>query len=629
MRRRRKINKRALLITLLLVEVKAQRGIRLFDFLSIQAISSVLLSLLLLGTIYGFGLFVSARFSKRPWFAAFPIGAILFVTIIFVVSVITGFSWLSVLVSWSLCGLITLRIKTRVKIPRLFIIFFILFSILLIGAYYSFFHYGEGGNIYGIPVDFAFHNGVVTSIAGGGNFPPQYPIFSSEPLRYYYFTDLFIAVFVSLGLDPIYSTYLVLSIGAAALFSLVFVVGKKLGGIEAGGMALILLLFSSSLFYIPYWNEINSENFKINPADYFDRGFAFDNLFIETFILQRNFVFPIALLLVLVLFILERAFVKNYFYPILGSAVGLSFGWHPFVAVTALLLLLSTWIIFTKKTVRSFLFLVIPIVAFSVPFLFFFFSKATTTPAVTFDLDIGFLSVDKSPLGIILFWLQNTGFLLVPAIIYLFWKGSGSERLIFASALPAFILINLFSLFHFKWDGIKFIIPLFYLSVIFTAVFYARLIKLRKEFWFAIVPVLFLTSLGGTIFLYSYFSQAQIPFFDEYDLRGCEFISNEVPVNATLLTNNAYTCAYGLVGRKVFLGEKFWIETHGFNYSQAKEERDAMLGGNCSLIKKHAITHLYTGGIEGDIFAINQSFLITNAKLLYQEKHVKLYELHC
>ena len=506
---------------------------------------------------------------------------------------------------------------------------FLLFSSVSCLAYFSFFHYGEGGNVYGIPVDFAFHNSIVTSIASGGNFPPQYPVFSSESLRYYYFTDLFIAAFVSLGLDSIYATYLVLSVGAAAVFLLVFAIGKKLAGTKAGIFAIFLLLLSGSLFYIPYWGEINAENFKINPANYFDRGFVFDNLFVETFILQRNFIFALAVLLVLVLLVLEGNFVNDYFYVIFGSLVGLSFGWHPFVAVTSVLLLWLVWFTFDKRSLRSFLFLVVPLAAFSLPFLLFFFSKTTATPAVNFNFDLGFLAVDKSLLGIIIFWMQNIGFLFIPAVIYLFWQGSFSEKIVFASALPAFVLINLFSLFHFQWDGIKFAVPLLFLSVIFAASFYAELVSKQKLLWFMVVPVLLLTTFGGLIVQYSYFSQAQIPFFDETDLRGCEFISKEVPVNATLLTNNAYTCAYGLVGRRVFLGEKFWIETHGFNYSRAEEERDAMLSGNCTLIEKYGITYLYTGGIEGDIFAINQSFLATNAKLLYQEKHVKLYELHC
>ncbi|NYZ75118.1 hypothetical protein H0O03_02545 [Candidatus Micrarchaeota archaeon] len=602
----------------------------MFEFADISILSSVLLSVLLLGIIYLFGLFASARFSKTPWLVALPVGAIIFTALLFVISVVVGFSWISILLAVLIFAVVSFGLKRPVEVPIFFVVGFVLFSVLSCLAYFSFFHYGEGGNVYGIPVDFAFHNSIVTSIANGGNFPPQYPVFSSEPLRYYYFTDLFIASLVSLGLDALYATYLVLSIGAATVFLLVFAIGKKLGGTEAAIFTIFLLILSGSLFYFSYWNEVSAENFKINPANYFDRGFAFDNLFVETFILQRNFVFSVSLLLVLFLLVLEEAFVKKYFYSFFGVLVGLSFGWHPFVAITSVLILLSTWLVFARKTTKSFLFLAVPLAAFSLPFVIFFFAKtAATTPAVVFNLAFGFLSVDKSLFGIIVFWLQNVGFLLIPALAYLFWRGSDSERMVFASALPAFVLINVFSLFNFRWDGIKFIMPLLLLSVIFAAAFYAKLVKLRNMLWFAVIPVLLLTTLGGVVVVYSYFSQAQIPFFDEYDLRGCEFISNEVPANATLLTNNAYTCAYGLAGRKVFLGEKFWIETHGFNYSQALAERDAMLRGNCSLIRKYGITYLYTGGIEGDVFAINQSFLNTNARLLYQEKHVKLYELYC
>ncbi len=593
-------------------------------FLFIAALFS---SLVLIILIYFFGFFVSSKFSKNPHLAAFPIGVIIFTALLFVISLLTGFSNLSVLINAVIIFAILIWLRSEVKIPRLFFVVFISFFILFILIYLIFFHYGANGNIYGIPIDFSFHNAIVTSIANGGNFPPQYPIFSQEPLRYYYFTDLFIAVFTSLGLDFIVATYLALGIGAASVLSLVFFTAKKIGGQRAAAVAIFLIIFAGSLFFIPYWSEVSSENFKIVPANYFSKGFVFDNAFVETLVLQRNFIFALALFLLLALVIIEKPKNEKYFYLLMGPLISLSFGWHPFVSVTAAVLLFLSGVIFSKLKDKYFWTSIILLIVFALPFLLFFADKASS--AVSPSLIFGFLSADKSIFGVTMFWLQNIGLILIPAIIYLVWKGSFSEKIVFASLIPAFLLVNFFKFFVFEWDSMKFIFPLFYILVIFAAAFFVKLIDFKKWFLVLVIPALLLVSFGGAIVAYSFFSQSEIPFFDEYDLRGCAFIDKNIPANATLLTNNEYTCAYGLVGRKVFLGEKFWIETHGFNFTKAEQERDAMLGGDCDLIKKYGITYLYTGGIEGDIFAINQSFLQSNAKLLYQEKHVKLYELHC
>lgn len=551
-------------------------------------------------------------------------GVISFVSVLFLISYLIGFSWISTIISSLFLFVVSVVLKRPIQFNAHKLIVFFGLLLIVAAVFFVFFHF-VGKNIYGIPIDFAFHNSIVASISNGGNFPPAYPMFSKAPLTYYYFTDLFVAAFVSLGLNTILATYLALSVGALSVFSLIFYISSRLGGKKAGLLALFLFVFAGSLFFIPFFDTILSESFQIVPASYFSSGFVFDNLFIESLLIQRNFIFPIALFLSLLLVFIDGSKNKKYFYLTFGPLIGLSFGWHPFVAITASILFVLSGLLFRTFKNKYFWASLLLLSAFASPFLLFFAGKAAVSPSFSF----GFLAVDKSLFGVLVFWLQNIGALFLPALVYLIWKGSFTERIIFISVLPAFLVVNFFNFFVFRWDSIKFIYPLMYVLILFSAVFFIKVFEFKRYLALLVIPILFFATFGGGIVVYSFFSQSQIPFFEESDLKGCEFIEANVPVSATLLTNNEYTCAYGLLGRKVFLGEKFWIETHGFNYTLARAERNAMLGGNCSLIKKYGLTYLYTGGVNGDVFSINRTFLESTASLLYKEREVELWKLNC
>jgi hypothetical protein len=79
-------------------------------------------------------------------------------------------------------------------------------------------------------------------------------------------------------------------------------------------------------------------------------------------------------------------------------------------------------------------------------------------------------------------------------------------------------------------------------------------------------------------------------------------------------------------GRKVFVGPDFWLQSHGYNYSEELAESEQMFQHNCTLLKKNGINYLYTGGILG---RSNQLVGWSKDERIYSNGSLEIYKPNC
>ncbi len=113
--------------------------------------------------------------------------------------------------------------------------------------------------------DFAAHLPLIRSFSLGRNFPPQYPQFANEPIRYHFLFYWLAAILEQLGLNLVWSLNLLSALGLALLMIMIFAMTRLMAksclqvsspaSRAAGFLAVVLFLFNGSLTYFDYWQQ--------------------------------------------------------------------------------------------------------------------------------------------------------------------------------------------------------------------------------------------------------------------------------------------------------------------------------------------------------------------------------------
>lgn len=164
--------------------------------------------------------------------------------------------------------------------------------------------------------DFGPTSAISQSFALGQNFPTEYPHFAGEPIRYHFLYYFGVGNATYLGLDPATANNL-LSIGSVvALLVVVAAVGERLFGARlVGWIAVGLFFLHGSLSFIPYLGSFPSLGDAIaalpNLDHFLSSGFPYRGeewgiWSQDAYLNQRHLPSAIGILLVIVLFVLDR-----------------------------------------------------------------------------------------------------------------------------------------------------------------------------------------------------------------------------------------------------------------------------------------------------------------------------------
>ena len=192
--------------------------------------------------------------------------------------------------------------------------------LLLLGSWLMFSTFGAGngqlmiGNL--VHSDFGSTTALTQSFAAGNNFPTVYPHFAGEPIRYHFLFYFQAGNLGFLGLDPGLSLNVLSILSLGALLGLIVTLGRLLFRLPIiGWLGATLFFFHGSLVWMPYVSSFSTVERAVSeilarrsflPTGFPFRGEDWGIWSMTVFANQRHFASGIALLLLVVIFLIQR-----------------------------------------------------------------------------------------------------------------------------------------------------------------------------------------------------------------------------------------------------------------------------------------------------------------------------------
>lgn len=517
--------------------------------------------------------------------------------------------------------------------------------------------------------DFGAHIPLIKSFSTGFNFPPQYPLFPGEPIRYHFLFDFQIAILEKLGLPLSFAINVPSILSFSALLLLIYSVtvllfNKKL----VGFLAVILTLFNSSFAFlslpqkIPYtgnflsWFSQIIHNRQFLAFGPYDQGIVtgFWNLNIYTN--QRHFAFALALFFLIIYLFLTKAVTDKKILFLIGTVIGFLPIVHSGVFLIAILSLpLFFLLIRLENPKTSFLsylsnlgYLIIPLVLFSLPQLLYM--QGTPSPLTEAGIKFrpGYLTfVNFNWLSFLKFWVLNLGLTLFLAPLG-FLLAPKRSRFLFLFALLPFLVGNLFSFSPDMATNHKFFNFSVIILNIYTAYFVSSLLSLRgprfnrgtKQSSSLIrlprpslrsglamtvgIVLLFFLTLSGFL---DFFPTINDTYFGLPDQRQKEDIAwIEQNTNSRAIFANSYWLYHpaSLAGRRIVLGWPYFSWSAGYDTNfRDKMQRELYAANNmtrtCQLIRNLRVDYVtISTQIKDESTSFNLQFWQKNFPLVYK-----------
>lgn len=437
--------------------------------------------------------------------------------------------------------------------------------------------------------DFASHIPLIRSFSLGFNFPPEYPLFPGEAIKYHFGFYLGVGMLEKIGIPIDLALNIPSAIGFILVTFIIYLFAKMIFKSKAVGvLASIFFVFNSSLSYIYYfkYNSISLESIKNIPlidnfqsfAPYGDGIVsAFWNLNIYSN--QRHLPISFALsLLILYLFLIPVFKDKKVNYKIsviLGVILGLSFFLHLAVLLMTSIAILCLGITF-RKIKKSALIILVIAALISIPQYLY----VNSSDGYSIVLSPGYLIAnDLTIFNFIEFWIYNLGisiFLIPLGFIF----ANSNQRKIFLSIIPIFIVGNLFQFSPEIAANHKFFNYFMLFANMFSA--YALIIIWRKKDYLkpTVVICAFFMIFGGIIDFFPLYNDHKVSIADYESKSESEWIiNNSAPDSVFLSTIYLYDPA-SLAGRKIFLGWPYFAWSQGYNTEKRGEILKEILGAD-------------------------------------------------
>lgn len=444
------------------------------------------------------------------------------------------------------------------------------------------------------------------------------PLLSGEPFRYHYAADLVSGFLLRAGLPLTGAVILPSIIFSILLIFMLYVfyrtiLGKPLSAVISfclflltGGMGIFIVLFRTVVFS----QGFATDDPVIQLTKLHDAGIWWENIVLAEFLPQRAFLmaFPLALLVLVLL------------YQVLGSlrnlnrntavVIGLITGMMPLVHFqTFFVLILFTAFTFAysyirnRRDIRYWVLLFFVTALISVPILTLHFGGLSTS-YVRFHL--GWLA-PANPQGFILFWLGNTGPVLILALIG--WRDSPKYLKLFTvPALILFVMANTIIFQESIWDNRKFLIYWFLLVCPLAASGIRRFLSANSTFWVTAGILLFFVSiLSGLVDILNLtrFESQKRFFFTSETMETARKIRSVTDENAVFLTAPVTDLGF-VLGRQTVMGFDLWLRNFGHG-GLAERQKDISRiysdpENSGSLLRKYRIDYIVIGSSEQHLY---------------------------
>lgn len=483
--------------------------------------------------------------------------------------------------------------------------------------------------------DFAAHLPLMRSFSLGDNFPPEYPQYANEPIRYHFLFYFLVGWLEKLGLNLVLALNLLSALGLAVLLMLIFKLAMKFYGAEekgailAGSLAVILFLFNSSLSFVDYFQEkgwtmqsvvqmVQVEEFVNFGPWNGDEISAFWNW--NIFTNQRHLAFSFALALLVAWPILttasqpSSAIQKSQTKPA-PTKIKMSKIWIVVVAIilptlpffnmaayVVALGMIGLGILFNPLLLKAFFLPYLAAISLSVPSFYYFWRHSNET----LHFFPGFLAESRTILGVVYYWWRNLGLYIVlwPT---LFLISSRQLKKFLLISTVFFLVANLFQLSTDMINNHK-LINFFQLGM--AVALGVNLAKIWVKSWAVkpiIVLVLLLLTLSGVLDASAVLHDRKLVISDPVHSELGDWVLKQTPPDSVFVTTSYMYHPVSLLGRKTYLDYGYFAWSMGYQDSARRERLSEIFAAEielddwCELMYREKIDYVAVSPGKGEL----------------------------
>ncbi|PIT85545.1 hypothetical protein COU36_02680, partial [Candidatus Micrarchaeota archaeon CG10_big_fil_rev_8_21_14_0_10_59_7] len=241
-----------------------------------------------------------------------------------------------------------------------------------------------------------------------------------------------------------------------------------------------------------------------------------------------------------------------------------------------------------RKIRRGWVFAALIILVLSVPQILWI--RQQTDPSF-FGYQWGWMhqNSDKGVLDVAVFWVKNLGVPLFLAAIGWFLAEKKARRF----AVPFLLLFVLCNFVRFQpqdWDTIKVLVHPFFIGCALAGITIANMWKRNATFKVLAAVLIAASVLSGVLTMVWWLGDHPV-LYPSRDLTVAEWVKQNTPADSLFLTGDAHNhLVPTLAGRRVVLGYRGWLWTHGLDYSQQERDVNGMYRtADCALFKKYGV----------------------------------------
>lgn len=499
--------------------------------------------------------------------------------------------------------------------------------------------------------DFGAHIPLIRSFSLGDNWPPQYPLFPGQPIRYHFLFYFLVAMLEKAGVRIDYALNIPSIIGFTLLLSGIFFLARRaFQDTLTATLSVLFFLFNGSLSFVRFMANNPGFTLKdiVNVHEFpsfapWGEGdvTAFWNLNIYTN--QRHLAASFAAVLFFALTILVLNRVKRNHQYLAGAVWGLTIGIFPFFHQPTLIvfaLMIGLYFVIFPK-LRRFLFaagvvsgvlviLQLPLILGHGP------SEIAFYP--------GYLIHDQLSAGRFLtYWFNNLGLhvVLIPVGFFLAHR---EARKLFIPFAAVFVVGNLFKFSVEIAANHKFFNIFLIVGAMFSA--YALTLFLRQSLRIKPVvlrpPLLLVAALltaaltfSGVIDFFAVANDRKGPLADIPANPTAGWILENTPPDSIFLTSTLFNNPASIAGRKIFLGWPYFAWSAGYDtgtrmFEDVKAMYDpADIGSLCMEINKNRISYVtFERNPMGDVPVV-ESLYARSFPAVYENRDLgyRIYEV--
>lgn len=499
--------------------------------------------------------------------------------------------------------------------------------------------------------DFGAHIPLIRSFSMGNNWPPEYPLFPGEPIRYHFLFYFLVGMLEKYGVRIDWALNIPSALGMALLIIIVYALAKKLfDNIAVAVFSVVFFLFNGSLSFLRFFekyplstNTIHDITANLHFPSFAPWGAgdvtAFWNLNIYTN--QRHLAcsFGIALLFIYTSIIFSEKFRNRKTHRklsfILGTTFGAVIGLMPFFHQPTLLIVAVFMIFYFIFFPQARLFLAVSgiVSAMAVALQYQFFSN---NPKAIEWYPGYLIHNDLTIRRFISYWWNNLGLNMIFVLIGFAIAPIKVKKAIFP-VFPLFIFANMFKFSVEIAASHKFFNFFLICGNMLTAYVLVRMfqfIKARSSKLYICVfnymligSLVFFLILSGIIDFFAVYNDSRGGLADIKKDETASWVLNNTPPGSLFLNSSFLYSPEMLAGRKALLGWPYFAWSAGYDtYKRLELQKQMFASKNkddlCILLNKHRIDYIliFEPGFHSE-FSINYEFFKQAFSPLYKKEN--------